>query len=154
MQETASEDVYKRQELKNFNGEAFAVLKEGVCEGRIAGGNMTLVSRLMGTPYEIDARGKILFLEEVGEKPYRLHGMLYQLILAGKFEEAAGVIIGSLTDCDIEGRPGSAEAMVREVLGDLQIPVVLNVRAGHIKDPLTIPMNGLAKIDGARVILS
>ena len=44
--------------------------------------------------------------------------------------------------------------MVREVLGDLQIPVVLNVRAGHIKDPLTIPMNGLAKIDGARVILS
>ena len=61
-----------------------------------------------------------------------IYGMLYQLILAGKFEEAAGVIIGSLTDCDIEGRPGSAEAMVREVLGDLQIPVVLNVRAGHI----------------------
>ena len=144
----------KERELKNFNGEAFAVLKEGVCEGRIAGGNMTLVSRLMGTPYEIDARGKILFLEEVGEKPYRLHGMLYQLKLAGKLDEAAGVIIGSLTDCDIEGRPGSAEAMVREVLKDLQIPVVLNVRAGHIKDPLTIPMNGLARIDGARVILS
>ncbi|MFQ8899372.1 MAG: hypothetical protein ACLR71_15325 [[Clostridium] scindens] len=82
-------------------------MKEGVCEGRIAGGNMTLVSRLMGTPYEIDARGKILFLEEVGEKPYRLHGMLYRLKLAGKFDEAAGVIIGSLTDCDIEGGQGA-----------------------------------------------
>lgn len=144
----------KERELKNFNEEPFEALRGGFCEGRITGGNMTLVSRLMGTPYEIDTRGKILFLEEIGEKPYRLHGMLYQLKLAGKLDEAAGIIIGSLTDCDIEGRPGSADAMVREVLAELQIPVVLNVRAGHIKDPLTIPMNGLARIDGAKVTIS
>lgn len=142
-----------RRELRNFNGENFEVINEGRCEGRITGGNMTLVSRLMGTPYEIDTKGKILFLEEVGEKPYRLHGILYQLKMAGKLDEAAGIVIGALTDCDDNGRPGSGIEMVKGLLGGIRIPVICNVRAGHISDPLTIPMNGSGRIDGERFVI-
>ncbi len=68
----------------------------------------------MGTPWEIDTKGKILFFEEVGERPYRLHGMLTQLAMAGKLQEAAGIVVGALTDCDTPGRPGSARQLVME----------------------------------------
>lgn len=113
-----------------------------------------MVSRLMGTPYEIDTRGRILFLEEIGEKPYRLHGMLMQLRLAGKLAQAAGILIGSLRGCDIEGRPGSAMETVRDVLGDLPVPVLFQVRAGHIEDTLTLPMNAKIRIEGNRIYQS
>src|SRR5205814_1299158 len=63
------------------------------------GGNVTLVSTTMGTPYEIDARGKILFLEDTGEAPYRVDRMLTQLKLAGKLQEAAGIVWGTCTEC-------------------------------------------------------
>ena len=89
----------------------------------------------------------------MGEKPYRLHGMLYQLKLAGKFSDAAGVIIGGLTGCDDEGRPGSGEEAVRTVLEDVDIPVICNVRSGHLCDPLTLPLGAEAKLEGDRVII-
>lgn len=152
----------KEREICNLNGTTFEVLAEEdeqserkyACEGRLTGGNLTLVSRLMGTPYEIDTRGRILFLEEIGEKPYRLHGMLMQLRLAGKLAQAAGILIGSLRGCDIEGRPGSAMEAVRDVLGDLPVPVLFQVRAGHIEDTLTLPMNAKIRIEGNRIYQS
>lgn len=75
-----------------------------------------MIARLMGTPWEIDTRGKILFFEQVDERPYRLHGILTQLAMAGKLQEAAGVVVGALTDCDTPGRPGSARQLVKEAL--------------------------------------
>lgn len=125
----------------------------GVCEGTLIGGNMTLVTRLMGTPYEADTKGKILFLEEIGEKPYRLHGMMTQLKLAGKLDAAEGIIIGALTDCDDKGRPGSGLAAVLDVLSETFVPVFYNVRAGHICDPLTLPLNGRIRIEGERIFM-
>lgn len=131
----------------NLNGAEMGILQEGTGEGRITGGNLTLISRLMGTPWEIDTRGKILFFEEVGERPYRLHGMLTQLAMAGKIQEAAGVVVGALTDCDTPGRPGSALQLVREALKPARGPVVYGVNAGHIGDSLTIPMNARARLE-------
>lgn len=144
------EEPEKKRELKNLGGEPFYVLRDGSAEGILTGGNMTIVSRLMGTPYEINAKGRILFLEEVGEKPYRLHGMLYQLKMSGKLAEAEGIIIGGLTDCDNEGRPGSAIETVLSVLEDYNKPILYNVRAGHLCDPLTLPMGAKVRIEGAR----
>lgn len=137
--------------FRNLNGEPIQTLRAGCFEGQVTGGNLTLVSRLMGTPYEMDTRGKIVFLEEVGEKPYRLHGMLTQLKMAGKFRDAAGIIIGALTDCDTVGRPGSAMALVEDALADVEIPVVCNLRAGHICDPLTIPLNAVLRVEEGRI---
>lgn len=144
----------KRRELSNLNGEPFRAIKEGAAHGRLAGGNMTMISRLMGTPFEIDTAGKIIFLEEVGEKPYRLHGMLYQLKLGGKFKDAAGIIVGGLTECDDTGRPGSGEEAVRSVLKEVEIPVVCNVRAGHLCDPLTLPLGAEVRMEENRVIIA
>ena len=137
------------RQFSNLGGQKMEILKEGTCEGRLTGGNLTLISRLMGTPWEIDTRGKILFFEEVGERPYRLHGMLTQLAMAGKLKEAAGVVVGALTDCDTPGRPGSALQLVREALEDARGPVVCGVNAGHIGDSLTIPMNAEARLEAA-----
>lgn len=134
------------REFHNLNGEKFKMLQGGDFGGQLVGGNLTLVSRLMGTPYEVDTRGKVLFLEEIGEKPYRLHGMLTQLQMAGKLDEAAGIIIGTLTDCDNPGRPGSGWEYMRWVLEQVNVPVIYNVRAGHICDPITLPLNGRIKV--------
>lgn len=134
------------KEFYNLNGEKFEVLQGGSFGGRLVGGNLTLVCRLMGTPYEIDTRDKVLFLEEIGEKPYRLHGMLTQLQMAGKLDAAAGIIIGALTDCDNPGRCGSGWEHMRWVLEQVKVPVIYNVRAGHICDPFTLPLNAQIEV--------
>lgn len=139
------------REFVNLDGSEFKVLHDGRAQGQLVGGNLTLLSRLMGTPYEIDTKGKILFFEEVGELPYKLHGMLTQLKLAGKLSEAAGIIVGALTDCDISGRPDSALEYIYDALADVHVPVLYNVRAGHICDPLTLPLGAQVRIEGNRL---
>ncbi len=138
--------------IRNFNNEEIEIIHEGCAEGQLVGGNITLVSRLMGTPYEIDTKGKILFLEEINEKPYRIHGMMTQLKLSGKLDEAEGIIIGALNHCDDTGRPGSGLSAVKEVLEDVKVPAVCNVRAGHVGDSLTLPLNAVVAIEGNQVI--
>lgn len=145
------EDTAGKTRIRNFNNEEIEVIREGTAKGQLTGGNLTLVSRLMGTPYEIDTRGKILFLEEIGEKPYRLHGMMTQLRMAGKLEEAAGIIIGTLNHCDDAERPGSGLRAVKDVLREVEVPAVCNVRAGHVGDSLTLPLNAVVTIEGNQV---
>lgn len=147
-----TEDRAEKKQIHNLNREEIEVLNEGCCEGQLTGGNLTLISRLMGTPYEIDTKSKILFFEEIGEKPYRLHGMLTQLKMAGKLDKAAGIIVGALNNCDDEGRPGSGLAAVKDVLEDAKIPVVYNLRAGHIADSLTLPLHAEVRIEGNKIL--
>src|SRR5581483_7644437 len=74
-------------------------VRPGKGRGRLIGGNLTLISTTMGTPYEIDTRGRLLFIEDVGEEPYRMDRMLTQLRLARKFDGVAGVIFGECHEC-------------------------------------------------------
>lgn len=76
------------------------VVSAGRASGPLAGGNLSLVASLMGTPYELEARGRVLMLEEVGEVPYRIDRMLVQLALSGKLAQAAGVALGEMVSCD------------------------------------------------------
>lgn len=152
--EDAKEAVYQSvttpvrgKAFSNFNGEPFHIYKEGIGEGILTGGNLTLLSRLTGTPYEVNTREKILFFEEIGEKPYRLHGMLTQLKMAGKFEEVKGIIVGDLSGCDTKDRPGTALEAVKEVLEDVKCPVIYGVRAGHIGDSMTLPLHAQVRIE-------
>jgi len=82
------------------------VLGAGRATGPLAGGNLSLTAALLGTPYELDTRGRILLLEEVGEGPYRVDRMLAQLSLAGKLRAAAGVAVGEMVECDPPPAPG------------------------------------------------
>ena len=123
----------------------------GKARGAIAGGNLTLVSTTMGTPYEIDARGKILFLEDTGEAPYRVDRMLTQLKLAGKLQEAAGIVWGTCTECTPAKSSFevnlSMSDVLDEILGDLGKPVLSGLVFGHTKEKSTIPMGVEAELD-------
>jgi muramoyltetrapeptide carboxypeptidase len=123
----------------------------GIARGPIAGGNLTLISTTMGTPYEIDARGKILFLEDTGEAPYRVDRMLTQLRLAGKFADAAGVVWGTCTECT-PARSSfevnlSLSELLDEILGGLGKPVLAGLVFGHTKEKNTLPLGVMAELD-------
>jgi muramoyltetrapeptide carboxypeptidase len=122
---------------------------EGAAEGRLAGGNLSLISSLMGTPYEIDTRGAILFVEEVQEKPFRIDRMLNQLRLAGKLKEARGILLGGFSNCD--SRDPDGDLSLSEVFLDyfvpLGVPVLADFPAGHLPDQATLPMGVLVRLD-------
>lgn len=139
--------------LRNLNHEPMEIFREGTAMGKLVGGNLTLISRLMGTPYELDTKENLLFIEEIGEKPYRLHGMLYQLKLSGKLDESAGIILGSFNGCDEEGRTGSGLEAVFSVLEEVKVPVLYNARAGHICDPITLPLGAVAIIANGKMTI-
>jgi muramoyltetrapeptide carboxypeptidase len=128
-------------------------IRPGKARGTLTGGNLTLISSLMGTPYEPDTRGRIFFIEDVGEEPYRIDRMLTQLRLAGKFDQAAGVVVGECVDCNPrEFRPGfestfSLNEVFDNILGGLKVPVLSGLLIGHTDDQATIPMGVAAEMD-------
>ncbi|MBI1746481.1 MAG: LD-carboxypeptidase [Acidobacteria bacterium] len=132
------------------------VVRPGRGRGRLIGGNLTLISTTMGTPYEIDTRGRLLFLEDVDEEPYRIDRMLTQLRLAGKFDEVAGVIIGECRNCRPRDYQPSFEStfsfgeVLDNVLGDLKAPVLSGLTIGHTDDQLTLPIGVMATLDAER----
>lgn len=114
----------------------------GYSKGQLVGGNLALIAATIGTPYEIDTRGKILFMEDVDEEPYSIDRMLTQLALAGKLEEASGLILGDWRNCKSKAKQSSLT--LSEVFNDLIVPLnkptVFNVKAGHCKPMITLPL--------------
>ena len=122
-------------------------LKGGKATGRIAGGNLSLIAALMGTPYQIDTDGAILFLEDIHEAPYRIDRMLTQLWLGGQFERIAGFVFGRCTDCDAVGPSFSLEELLRERAGQIGVPAISGFAFGHIEEKLTLPIGLTATLD-------
>ncbi|HPN39429.1 MAG TPA: LD-carboxypeptidase [Melioribacteraceae bacterium] len=128
-------------------------INDGICEGIIAGGNLSLVVTHIGTKYDIDLKGKILFLEEINEEPYRIDRMLTQMINAGKFEGISGIALGVFKGCEKKKRDASFEdsLTLKEVLIDrlksLNVPTIYGLSFGHIKNKFTLPIGIKAKLD-------
>lgn len=120
----------------------------GVAKGRLIGGNLTLISVLMGTEFEPDFRNRIVFLEDVHEAPYRIDRMLTQLRLAGKLQEAAGIAFGKFTDSDTDGNTFSIEEVLRDRTADLGIPVVRGFMIGHVNEQTVVPIGIEAELNG------
>jgi muramoyltetrapeptide carboxypeptidase len=121
----------------------------GQATGRIVGGSLTLLAASLGSPWELDTRGAILLIEDVGERPYRVDRMLQQLRAAGKFEKLAAVGIGSFGSCLDERYPKpSVYTVIEDTLRPLGIPVVTELPFGHVKQNYAWPMGGRATIDG------
>lgn len=120
----------------------------GSVRGRLIGGNLTLLTSLLGTPFEPDFRDKILFLEDVGEAPYRVDRMLTQLWLAGKLQQVAGIVFGKFTEADVEGNTFSIEHVLRERCQNLGVPVIRGLMIGHVEDQTVIPVGAMAELDG------
>jgi muramoyltetrapeptide carboxypeptidase len=128
-------------------------IRPGKARGALIGGNLTLISTTMGTPFEIETRGRILLLEDVDEQPYSIDRMLTQLRLAGKFDGAAGIVFGECKDCrPRDYKPGfestlSFGEVLDEILGKLPIPVLAGLTFGHTGDQLTLPLGVMATLD-------
>ncbi len=130
------------------------ILTGGRAQGPLTGGCLCLVTSSLGTPYEIDTRNAIVFLEDVDEPPYRLDSMINQLRLAGKWDQCNGIAFGEDTRWDKHVQEGETTLTPDEVLDDyfsgLGKPVVAGFPVGHIQDPLTLPYGVLAELDAER----
>jgi len=127
--------------------------RAGVGEGELVGGCLSLIIASLGTPYEIKTDGKILFLEDLGEPSYRIDRMLTQLRHAGKFENVQGIILGSFRECEPAPVGYSLEETLREVLGNLDFPVLARFPAGHGAENWAIPLGIPVRLDaGERTI--
>ncbi|MGX9707551.1 S66 peptidase family protein [Laceyella tengchongensis] len=121
----------------------------GRATGRLVGGNLCLLAASMGTPYELDTTGKILFIEEVGEEPYRIDRMLTQLRLAGKLEQAAGILFTDFHDCDAANpeRSLTLREVLEEIIRPLGVPAYFGFQAGHTEPNLALPIGIQADLD-------
>ncbi len=125
------------------------VMSPGVGRGRLTGGNLSLVAALIGTPYEIDTDGRVLLLEDVGERPYRIDRCLCQLRLAGKLDNLAGVILGQFSDCDPKDAEESLslDQVLLDYFAPLGVPVIRNFPVGHARHNATLPIGALVEVD-------
>ena len=132
-------------------------IREGTAEGVLAGGNLSLLCSLMGTPYEPDFDGKLLLLEEVDEEPYRVDRMLTQLLLAGKLKRVRGIIFGDSPTCMFapEGKPSfTLLEMLEERLAPLGVPAIYGFPCGHGVYRATIPLGVRARLDAGACTLT
>ena len=124
------------------------VITEGDMTGRLAGGNLTLLAAIAGTPYQLDAKDKIVFIEDIEEKPYRIDRMLTQLIQTSKLETAAGILLGIFKGCDAEGdNTLRLHETLKDRLAPLGIPVFYGFAFGHVEAMCTLPVGIKAHFD-------
>lgn len=133
---------------EKFSAEKY-VINPGKSEGVLVGGNLSLLAAMCGTPYLPDFTGKIVFLEDIGEKPYRIDRMIVQLLQAGNLRKAAGIVLGVFNDCLPD--QGDKSLSLRETLElnlkPLKIPVMYGFTFGHVPDMCTFPIGINAAID-------
>ena len=144
--------VIKNPSEKSGSREKYPIftINSGKAKGKLVGGNLTLICSLLGTDYEIDTENKILFIEDTGEAPYKIHRMLTGLRLAGKFEDINGVIIGDCNDCKSSGSPiwdGTQTEIYNEFFVQYNFPVFYGLMAGHTSEQLTLPLGVKVEMD-------
>ena len=121
-----------------------AVIRPGVAVGPLLGGSLTLLGHLCGTPFLPPLHGAVLFLEDVGEKPYELDRLLTQLRLAGALQGVRGVAVGQISQCD-DGEQRGLDT-VRELVHALGVPAIEGLRAGHETDNWALPLGAVATL--------
>jgi muramoyltetrapeptide carboxypeptidase len=135
-------------EFINPDGYEFNVLKDGKAEGILTGGNLSILTASMGTFYELDTKGKILFIEEIKENMSHIDRMVYQLRNSGKLKECAGIILGQFTNCINEDMPEYGVLDVfKDALEGIDIPVMYNIQSGHGSFNMTLPLGAECSID-------
>ena len=118
----------------------------GQAEGRLVGGNLSVLVATIGTPWEALDEGCILFLEDVSEKPFRIDRMLNQMRLAGKLARYAGVILGTFTGC--HGSSGvTVDDVFDDYFGNSKVPVLQGFPTGHVPDQATLPVGLRVRLD-------
>ena len=127
-------------------------LVEGEAEGVLYGGCLSILVASLGTPYEINTDGAILFLEDLAAKPYQIDRMLMQLKLGGLLDNVRGVVFGEMVQCvQITDQGYTLEEVVMRIVGDLGVPVAFGVRSGHVTSRnITLPFGVQARLSAAK----
>jgi len=128
--------------VKNPKNVEIEILLPGKCEGGLIGGNLSLLAATIGTPYEIDTKGKILFIEDIDEELYKIDRMLTQLRLSGKLNDAKGFVLGNWNNCVAKEPEKSLTLMeiFEEILVPIGKPTIYNVMIGHCEPMITLPL--------------
>jgi muramoyltetrapeptide carboxypeptidase len=123
-------------------------LAEGEAEGRLYGGCLSILVASLGTAYEIKTDDTILFLEDIGAKPYQIDRMLMQLKLAGKLQNVRGLIFGEMIDCiQAANQDYTLQEVIMRIAGELNIPVAYGLKSGHVtSNNITLPLGVKAKL--------
>ena len=131
--------------LKNPKDDAVELVP-GIAEGKLVGGNLSLVYALMGTKYEIEFEDNILFIEDVDERPYSIDRMLSSLVLSEKIQKCKGIICGYFTRCksDVDQQ---VEDLLEHYLKPLGIPVLTNFASGHDKPFVNLPIGLIIRLN-------
>jgi len=133
------------------------VLRTGKASGRLYGGCLSMLVASLGTRFEIQTDGCILFIEDIAEKPYRIDRMLVQLRLAGKLEKVRGFVFGEMLDCaPPKGETYNLQQVVMRVLAPYNVPIIYGLKSGHVTSGnITLPIGVQAELEaqGADVSL-
>jgi muramoyltetrapeptide carboxypeptidase len=132
------------------------VVTPGSATGPLCGGNLTLLAALVGTTFAPSYRNKLVFMEDVGEQPYRIDRMLTQMLQGSDLSEAAGIALGVFADCKAKGDGPtlSLAETLRDRLGKLGIPVLYGLPFGHVAHQMTFPYGISAHLDADNGTLS
>jgi muramoyltetrapeptide carboxypeptidase len=155
MDDTTGLELLPAEENLEKENDAYKIytLSKGKAEGELIGGNLSIAASLVGTPYDVDYSNKLLYLEDIGEEPYRIDRMLTELILAGKLDKVNGIILGVFVDCEVKkNKPSFSESLtLKEVfidrLAGLGVPVIYGMPFGHISSKFTLPFGSRAELD-------
>jgi muramoyltetrapeptide carboxypeptidase len=124
------------------------VLRAGVAEGELSGGCLSIYVESLGTPYAARARGGVLFLEDIGVKPYQWDRMLVHLRLAGMLENVTGVVFGDMTQCCDADELPALEASLLHALRDFKGPIGIGLRSGHVeRGNITLPFGVKVRLE-------
>ncbi len=139
--------------IENPGDENILALNHGSVSGKIVGGNLSVITALIGTDYFPGLKDNILFIEEIGELPYKIDRMFNQFRLSKMFKGLKGVIIGSFRDCqepDPEKRTLTLGEVITDYFSGMKLPVIYNFRHGHLKDNITVPVGANVKLNASR----
>lgn len=128
-------------------------LSPGVARGRAVGGSLTLLASLCGTPYLPPTEGAVVFLEDVGERPYRVDRMLVQLEQSGVFDRCRAVVLGDFTRCDEPGTSLSWRDAAERVFRRRALPVLAGLPFGHGRPNLAFPVGTEVEVDAGEGVV-
>ncbi len=143
---------YFREENTEDNPEFdFYTITDGTAEGELIGGNLSVLASMAGSDFETDFENKIVFLEEIEEKTYRVDRMLTQLVQATNLRKAKGIVLGVFYKCSENDPPTiPLKQAIADILKPLNIPTAYGFPFGHIKTKMTLPAGIVAKFNATR----
>ena len=155
---SSDEDLSRSSLLEALSGQLPAAVSgaqmrsilPGMAEGRLVGGNLTILCHLLGTPFANSFDGCILFIEDCGEALYRIDRMLTQMKLSGCLDGLAGIMLGSFKDC---GAEADICNLVVQLFEEREIPIVAGLPAGHAKRNITLPLGIHVRLDAEKAEL-